>query len=169
MATTTATLTLSSADLSSQALSITATSTLFKANTTIGLDHSSLQGSDPCLSPIKAFIVKTRSSASFTSQLKDFAGPYRWGDPYMETNISSPSLIACDNPIVTLQADPVRTDATYLWTTVDGNILTDPSLTSIDVNQPGTYTLSTNLASTSDEETAMLFQQDVQNLTLSPA
>jgi len=40
MATTTATLTLSSADLSSQALSITATSTLYKAGTTIGLDQT---------------------------------------------------------------------------------------------------------------------------------
>ena len=41
MATTTATLTLSSADLSSQALSITATSTLYKAGTVIGLDQTS--------------------------------------------------------------------------------------------------------------------------------
>ena len=40
MATTTATLTLSSADLSSQALSITATSTLYKAGTTTGLDQT---------------------------------------------------------------------------------------------------------------------------------
>jgi hypothetical protein len=40
MATTTATLTLSSADLSSQALSVTATSTLYKAGTTIGLDQT---------------------------------------------------------------------------------------------------------------------------------
>ena len=40
MATTTATLTLSSADLSSQALSITATQTLYKAGTTTGLDQT---------------------------------------------------------------------------------------------------------------------------------
>ena len=40
MATTTATLTLSSADLSSQALSITSTMTLNKAGTTEGLDQT---------------------------------------------------------------------------------------------------------------------------------
>ena len=40
MATTTATLTLSSADLTSDSLSLTATTTLFKAGTTIGLDQT---------------------------------------------------------------------------------------------------------------------------------
>ena len=40
MATTTATLTLTSADLSSQGLGVTATSTLYKAGTTIGLDQT---------------------------------------------------------------------------------------------------------------------------------
>ena len=40
MATTTATITLSSADLTSQALSITSTATLYKAGTTVGLDQT---------------------------------------------------------------------------------------------------------------------------------
>ena len=40
MATTTATLTVSSSDLTSDALSISATSTLYKAGTTIGLDQT---------------------------------------------------------------------------------------------------------------------------------
>jgi len=40
MATTTATLTLNSADLTSDSLSLTATSTLYKAGTTIGLDQT---------------------------------------------------------------------------------------------------------------------------------
>ena len=40
MATTTATLTLSSADLSSQPLSITSTMALYKAGTTVGLDQT---------------------------------------------------------------------------------------------------------------------------------
>tara|TARA_R100000781_G_scaffold9401_1_gene8191 strand:- start:627 stop:1028 length:402 start_codon:yes stop_codon:yes gene_type:complete len=40
MATTTATLTLSSADLTSDSLSLTASSTLYKAGTTIGLDQT---------------------------------------------------------------------------------------------------------------------------------
>lgn len=114
----------------------------------LGIDHSSLVGFDPCDPPLKSFLVKTRSSASFTAQLKDFAGPYPFGKSFIETKISGNSLLACDNPIVTICADPIRTDATYLWTTIDGNILTDPTQPSINVDRPGTYTLSTTLTST---------------------
>ena len=42
------------------------------AFTEIGVDLTQLIGSSPCLS---TFMAKTRSSGSFTSELKDFAGP----------------------------------------------------------------------------------------------
>jgi hypothetical protein len=42
------------------------------AFTEIGVDLTNLIGANPCLS---TFMAKTRSSASFTSELKDFAGP----------------------------------------------------------------------------------------------
>ncbi len=114
----------------------------------LGIDHSSLIGLDTCDFPLSTFIVKTRASASFTAQLKDFAGPFPWGNAYVETAISGNPSLSCDNPIVTLESNPIRTDVTYNWTTIDGNILTDPSLATIDVDRPGTYTLSTILGST---------------------
>jgi hypothetical protein len=42
------------------------------AFTEIGVDLTALIGANPCLS---TFMAKTRSSASFTAELKDFAGP----------------------------------------------------------------------------------------------
>ncbi|NOR88435.1 MAG: hypothetical protein GQ527_12575, partial [Bacteroidales bacterium] len=111
----------------------------------LGIDHASLVGLDECDYPIKSFIVKSRSSAAFTASLKDFAGPYTWGNAFVETTVPGDALLSCENPIVTLESLPLRNDVTYLWTTIDGNILTDPSLGSIDVDQPGTYTLSTTL------------------------
>src|SRR5207244_7230588 len=42
------------------------------AFTEMGVDITNVLGESPCLS---TFMGKTRSSASFTSELKDFAGP----------------------------------------------------------------------------------------------
>lgn len=113
--------------------------------TAFGIDYASIAGADPCYFPIQTFLVKTRASAAFTAQLKDYAGPYRFGQPVVGTKIQGSPALSCLNPTVTLVADPVRTDVAYLWTTVNGNITSDPSLASITVDKPGTYTLSTTL------------------------
>ena len=109
--------------------------------TAFGLDHASLAGTDPCEFPINTFMVKTRASASFTAQLKDFAGPYQWGEPNNESEITGNPLISCDNPEVTLTATPIRLDMMYNWTTVDGLITSDPNQPTITVGLPGTYVL----------------------------
>ena len=113
-----------------------------------GVDHASLSGSDPCSFPINTFIVKTRASASFTAQLKDYAGPYSWGQPSVSTTIIDSEPLSCLNPEVTLSAAPIRNDVDYLWTTVDGNIIGDPTAPTINVNLPGTYALNTTLPTT---------------------
>ena len=113
--------------------------------TAFGIDHASILGSDPCDFPINTFMVKTRASASFTAQLKDRAGPFTWGTPYIVGATIGPAVIACDNPTVTIAAQTDRTDLTILWTTSDGNIIGDPTLKSITVDQPGTYKLVANL------------------------
>lgn len=114
--------------------------------TAIGLDHASLLGADPCYFPLNTFIVKTRTSASFISQLKDFAGPFAWGGASIGTQFIGQSMLSCDNPLVTISANPPRMDATYLWTTNDGNILGNPASVSVSVSKPGTYTLMTTLS-----------------------
>lgn len=87
--------------------------------TAFGMDHSSLSGADPCFFPLNTFIIKTRASASFTAQLKDFAGPYGWGT--LTADAEKSADISCDNPFPTVTAFPKRDDLTYLWSTVDGN------------------------------------------------
>jgi hypothetical protein len=90
--------------------------------TAFGMDHASLSGADPCFFPLNTFIVKTRASASFTAQLKDFAGPYAWG-VFSADAIADPEPISCDNPFPSVEAFPQRTDLTYLWSTLDGEYI----------------------------------------------
>ena len=116
--------------------------------THFGLDHASLLGVDKCIFPTHTFIIKTRSSNSFTAQLKDFAGPFSWGQASTKTTITGNQLLSCDNPAVTLSADPIRSDVIYNWTTVDGVINTDPAQPTINVSRAGTYKLHSSLSST---------------------
>lgn len=110
--------------------------------TAIGIDHASLSGANPCAFPLNTFIVKSRASGAFSSGLKDFAGPYGWKPQTNEAMvISSNPLISCDNTQVQLSVDPLRTDIQYTWTTVDGSIVSDPNLSTITVDEPGTYVL----------------------------
>jgi hypothetical protein len=90
--------------------------------TALGMDHSSLSGSDTCFFPLNTFIVKTRASASFTAQLKDFSGPYEWGRPSFDLE-STNTLISCANETATITINTQRNDVNYLWSTLDGNIL----------------------------------------------
>ena len=116
--------------------------------TAFGIDNSTILGTDPCDFPLSTFMVKTRASASFTAQLKDFAGPYGWGQPMVESFISGDPLLSCFNQEVTLIPSPPRTDVDYLWTTIDGKIDGDPTEDTIKVTQAGTYNLTTTLPTT---------------------
>jgi len=114
--------------------------------TAFGMDHASLSGADPCYFPLNTFIVKARASESFTAQLKDFSGPYSWGQPAFNINLS-PTMISCDNPTATITASPQRSDVTYDWYTLDGHILSiNPSTPwEIVVDKPGTYSVTVTL------------------------
>lgn len=115
--------------------------------TAMGMDHASLSGADPCYFPLNTFIVKTRASASFTAQLKDFSGPYSWGQPNISLSSSS-ETISCDNPTVTISANPNREDVTYDWSTIDGSFVAGLNPWEIIASKAGTYkvvvTLPTN-------------------------
>ena len=113
--------------------------------TKFGMDHATLSGLDPCLFPLHTFIVKSRASSSFTAQLKDFAGPYKWGQPTIDPIIVGNSLLSCANLTTTLSTDIDRADVTYTWTTVDGKIDTNPNQRTIQVSKPGTYYLDVTL------------------------
>jgi len=106
--------------------------------TALGLDSYLVQQADPCGFPWRTFMIKTRTSASFTSALKDFSGPYSWGKDFVEAKSTSAAL-SCSNPQAVLTAYPIQPGATYQWTTSNGNIVGSTTSTSITINQPGEY------------------------------
>lgn len=108
--------------------------------TSFGMDHVSLEGLDPCEFPLNTFLVKTRASASFTAQLKDFAGPYEWGQPQFNSVLDI-TEISCENETATITSEPFRSDADYVWSTIDGNILSGQGTNEIVVDEVGTYGL----------------------------
>ena len=65
--------------------------------TAVGLDPVVVTGADPCSFPYLTFIVKTRASAAFTAQLKDFAGPFDWGRPDVAPTIAGDPVLSCLN------------------------------------------------------------------------
>ncbi|URM39142.1 T9SS type A sorting domain-containing protein [Flavobacterium anhuiense] len=83
--------------------------------TALGLDSRNVNQS-PCSNLLGSLIVKTRSSSSFTAELKDFSGPYLFGnitDVAVVGNVSNP--LTCNNPTATLTATPTPPNATIKW------------------------------------------------------
>ncbi len=83
--------------------------------TALGLDSRNVNQS-PCSNLLGSLLVKTRSSSSFTSELKDFSGPYLFGnitDVAVVGNVSNP--LTCNNPTATLTATPTPANATIKW------------------------------------------------------
>jgi len=114
----------------------------------LGLDPVSLLGGDVCGSPFNKLVVKTRASASFTAELKDFVAP-------IDLFLAPRADIASELPFFCGMADTIVSDiyvtnphstSVYTWSTIGGNIVyIDPSGTWIQVNQPGTYIVTQRL------------------------
>lgn len=104
----------------------------------LGIDPSRF-GSNPCGNPFRRVLIKTRSSTSFTSELKDFVAPFRMFD-YAQADLTTPSAYFCEiMPATTISvANPISTSV-YQWSTPNGNIVGATTGTSISVNAPGTY------------------------------
>ncbi|HKZ68390.1 MAG TPA: T9SS type A sorting domain-containing protein [Chitinophagaceae bacterium] len=114
----------------------------FSVNLTkLGLDPVTLLGGDVCGSPFNRIVVKTRASASFTAELKDFVAPTDLflaprvvaltETPFICDDGSGVSEIHVTNPLST---------SYYEWTTTDGNIISSPAAgPSIYVDHSGTY------------------------------
>ncbi|MFB3388927.1 hypothetical protein Q7C23_15850, partial [Flavobacterium sp. LAR06] len=83
--------------------------------TALGLDSRNVNQS-ACSNLLGSLLVKTRSSSSFTSELKDFSGPFLFGnitDVAVVGNVSNP--LTCTNPNATLTATPTPLNATIKW------------------------------------------------------
>lgn len=109
-----------------------------------GLDPAFVVGGvDSCFFPYKSFCAKTRSSASFTAALKDFAGPYQWGKSRL--NLVSGGMLSCLNPTTTITPNYIRNDISYQWSTTDGRIVGASNTAVITVDRVGTYTLTATM------------------------
>lgn len=112
--------------------------------TKLGIDPGTYS-TNPCGTPFRRVLVKTRSSTSFTAELKDFIAPYSmFNYPPVDafTNIVyycevfPPTTISVINPV---------TSSIYTWTTVDGHIVGSNIGISIVVDRPGTYVVTQQL------------------------
>ncbi len=114
----------------------------------LGLDPVSLLGGDVCGSPFNRLVVKTRASASFTAELKDFVAPIDlFLAPRVDLQPELPFFCGMSDTIVSdIYVTNPHPTSVYTWSTVGGNIVyTDPSGTWIQVNQPGTYIITQRL------------------------
>lgn len=111
--------------------------------TSLGIDPALSVGADPCVPPFTRVMAKTRSSASFTSALQDFTGPYEFLDaPQAPANIATPGVLKCNNTSTTLSPATMVSGAVYNWSTTNGSIISDPTQPTITVNKEGKYYLS---------------------------
>ena len=119
----------------------------FSVNLTkLGLDPVTAFGTDVCGTPFNRIVVKTRASASFTAELKDFVAP-------IDLFLAPRADIAADVPVlcttqsvsnITVQNPSSSSD--YTWSTTDGHIVGSTSGTSITVDQPGKYLVTQRLS-----------------------
>ena len=110
--------------------------------TKLGLDPYTLTSlSNPCGIPFKRLFAKTRSATSFTAELKDFVGPYKFGQPD-ETTTFADLTYYCGNTyqVSNLWVSNPVASTTYLWNTPNGHIITNPATgPHILVDAAGTY------------------------------
>jgi Secretion system C-terminal sorting domain len=112
----------------------------FSVNLTkIGLDQSGVFGEDDCAMPFRKVIIKTRSSTSFTSALKDFVAPFHFF-------VAPKAVVETATPVICMQGsisniyvvNPLTTSV-YQWSTLNGHIVGSTTGISINVDTPGVY------------------------------
>jgi hypothetical protein len=112
----------------------------------LGLDPVTLLGGDICGSPFNRIVVKTRASASFTAELKDFVAPLDLFLAPRADAITDVPLYCGTMGVSNIFVQNPSPSSVYTWTTIGGNILSPPSGTSITVNAPGKYIVKQQLA-----------------------
>jgi hypothetical protein len=119
----------------------------FSVNLTkLGLDPVTAFGTDVCGTPFNRMVVKTRASASFTAELKDFVAPI---DLFLapRVNIAANVPVLCaQNAASDITVQNPSGSSFYSWATTDGHIVGSTSGTSITVDAPGTYIVTQRLS-----------------------
>ena len=111
-----------------------------------GLDIDPITG--PCFQLFGSLLVKTRSSSSFTSEMKDVAGPFIFGNfSEVNANAGSDKNLECSTTQVTLDGTSLTPGAIYSWSVVPGsggNIVSGANTATPVVNSAGCYVLTVN-------------------------
>ena len=112
----------------------------------LGLDPY-ITSSDICGMPFRKILIKSRSSTSFTSELKDFVGPFDFfRAPRAEAAAVIP-LFCGRSGVTDILVTNVLTTSIYRWSTVGGHIISDSVGPTITVDMPGTYIVRQELMS----------------------
>jgi hypothetical protein len=105
--------------------------------TKLGIEPGNIYG-NYCGTPFRRVLIKSRSSTSFTSELKDFIAPFKMFDYPVEA-YSFVHYFCETMPLTPLTVSNPNPNFNYIWQTIDGNILGSNVGDSITVDAPGTY------------------------------
>jgi len=125
----------------------------------LGLDPITLLGGSACGLPFRRILVKTRTSTSFSSELKDFIGPF---DFFVTAPVKAQAEVPLFCGVIGVSEIHVQNPlpaSVYNWSTSDGHIAGDSVGTSIQADAPGTYIVSQQLldgCSTSSKDTVTI-------------
>jgi len=118
--------------------------------TRIGLDPAlySTLGSDPCASLFSDIFFKSRSSASFVSNMQDFMVPLTFVMPPVMDYTLKPDTLRCNRTVGTIQITNNTTVGNYTWQTLGGAKISGSNADSsqLSVTKPGTYIVSASPA-----------------------
>lgn len=105
--------------------------------TKLGIEPGSIYG-NYCGTPFRRVLMKSRSSTSFTSELKDFIAPFRVFDYPVEAY--SYLHYFCETmPVTPLTVTNPNPNFIYTWQTNNGNIIGSNIGDTIYIDAPGTY------------------------------
>jgi hypothetical protein len=105
----------------------------------LGLDPAGMIGGDICGTPFNRIVIKTRASASFTAELKDFVAPTDlFLAPRVLADTETPYLCDTGGIAEVRVTNPIATSF-YQWSSPDGNIVGTTTGPVIYVDTPGTY------------------------------
>ena len=113
----------------------------------LGLDPMTFTNGSICNLAFGKVLVKSRSSTSFSSALKDFVIPFHFRS-IASVDVTADFPRQCPtHTISTISVINPLSTSTYRWTTPNGNITSSPTGTSITVSGPGIYIVTQELLS----------------------
>jgi type IX secretion system substrate protein len=141
----------------------------FSVNLTkLGLDPVTTFGGDVCGTPFNRLVVKTRASASFTAELKDFVAPIDLFLAPRAVALADVPLFCGAMGVSHIEVQNPSTSSTYTWTTPDGHIVGPSTGPNIVVDSPGTYMVTQRLSSGCNpyayDTVAIVYQSDCGTL-----